>query len=320
MHPASPTTSPASDPTIRDTRPRRRLRSIAIWLIAVLLGFGAVILFTPHSTSFPPLPNPNGYDKLIGAAARISPLPGSLRDLAPGRLAEYVEANKPALDDLRRLLDLPSAVPVEMGEDWYIRHSPNMITQKQAAQALAAEATLRQRQGDYAGALEDCLDLLRFSQATSRGGIRPHILSGMACEGIAFQVLGLFGANLELAELRKALTQLQKHDAQRDPWPDVARRTSEWARKSYPISLRLMFWFQSIMPHSGPTADEKLEARYLKQMTDDRRFVLRLAARAFALERGRDPKTVEELVPGFLDKLPVDPVTGRALALPAEAK
>src|SRR5262245_26658585 len=168
MEPGRTSTSSAPDPAVRDARRRRKLRSIAIWLIVALLGFGGVALFAPRSTSFRPLPlpSPNGYDKLIETAAKVSPLPGSL--FASTRLVEYVSTNKPALDELRRNLVLPAAVPVEAGEDWYIRQSPNEIKVRQAALALAAEATLRQRQGDYTGALEECLDLLKFSQATSR--------------------------------------------------------------------------------------------------------------------------------------------------------
>jgi hypothetical protein len=285
-----------------------------------LLGFGGVVLFAPRSTSFPPLPSPNGYNKIMESAAKISPLPGSLRDLPPARLAEYVSANKSALDELRRKLDLPSAVPVEVGQDWYIGQSPNMINQKQAALALAAEATLRQRQGDYVGALQECLDLLKFSRATSRGGLSTHFMSGTACEAVAFQVLGLFMDKLDPKDLHRTLRRLEELDGERESWREAARRDREWARKSYPVSERFAWWFQSILPHSGPTADERMEARYLKQLTDHRRFLLRLAARTFALERGRDPKTVEELVPGFLQHLPVDPATGRAFTPPADAK
>jgi hypothetical protein len=290
-----------------------------------LLGFGGVVLFAPRSTSFPPLPSPNGYNKIMESAAKISPLPGSLtpgslRDLPPARLAEYVSANKSALDELRRKLDLPSAVPVEVGQDWYIGQSPNMINQKQAALALAAEATLRQRQGDYVGALQECLDLLKFSRATSRGGLSTHFMSGTACEAVAFQVLGLFMDKLDPKDLHRTLRRLEELDGERESWREAARRDREWARKSYPVSERFAWWFQSILPHSGPTADERMEARYLKQLTDHRRFLLRLAARTFALERGRDPKTVEELVPGFLQHLPVDPATGQTFTLPADAK
>ena len=320
MEPASTTSSAVQDPPRRDSLPGRRRRHIAIWSTAAALGVVGVVLFAPRSTSFPPLPSPNGYDKLIEAAAKISPLPGSLRDLAPARLAEYVEGNKQALDELRRRLGLPSAVPIEVGEEWYIHQLPNMINQKQAALALAAEATLCQRQSDYVGALQECLDLIKFSRATSRGGLHTHFMSGMACEAVAFQVLGLFMDKLDPKELRRTLRQLDELDGERESWREAARRDREWARKSYPVSLRFVSWFDSVRPHSGPTSDEKLEARYLKQLTDNRRFMLRLAARTFALERGRDPKTVEELVPGFLHQLPVDPATGRPFTLPADAK
>jgi hypothetical protein len=47
-----------------------------------------------------------------------------------------------------------------------------------------------------------------------------------------------------------------------------------------------------------------------------RQLLVGLAAHAFELEKERSPKTVTELVPGYLKAAPHDPFTGKELILP----
>jgi hypothetical protein len=47
-----------------------------------------------------------------------------------------------------------------------------------------------------------------------------------------------------------------------------------------------------------------------------RQLLLVLVARTFELEKGRPPKTMAELVPGYLKVAPLDPFTGKEMNLP----
>jgi len=49
-----------------------------------------------------------------------------------------------------------------------------------------------------------------------------------------------------------------------------------------------------------------------------KRLLIDLAVRAHELERGRPPKSWNELVPDFLESVPVDPETGVKLTIHSE--
>ena len=44
-----------------------------------------------------------------------------------------------------------------------------------------------------------------------------------------------------------------------------------------------------------------------------RKLMIDLAARAYELETGHPPKSIAELVPGYLKAMPLDPVTGTSM-------
>jgi hypothetical protein len=59
-----------------------------------------------------------------------------------------------------------------------------------------------------------------------------------------------------------------------------------------------------------------VEKEYQTRALEIRRLMLVVASRAFELEKERKPLRASELVPVYLQALPVDPATGAALELP----
>jgi hypothetical protein len=273
----------------------------------------------PRKSSFPPLPDPNGYDVLVRAAARVIRNTNSVKEPTPEELAALVATNKAALLELRRGLEMPSAVPVMMSEDWFASETPNLMSLKGAAIAMVAEIRHRQGQGDLAGALSESCDLLRFGQAISRHGVWIDVLVGTACEAMAVRCMTNLLAGLTAEQCRDAVGRLERHESQRESSDEIAGREREWQRKTYGFTARFQQAYKEHIQGEEPLGKmfvPDVEKDYHTRALAARRLMLAAASRAFELERGRKPQRISELVPDYLRAVPIDPASHAPLELP----
>lgn len=296
--------------------PRKRM--IAILGVFIVLGVAAIIVFAPSGkTAFPPLPQPNGYDVLARAAANIVSTDRTIKELTSSELAQFVATNKAAIDQIRRGLDLPSAVPVEMSENWFSTHNNRLMNLKAAALAMNAEALLLYQQGDSAGALNDCMDLLRFGRAIQSHGTAIDFLVGSACEVIGANQMTNILARLSVADCKRAAKALEQHEATREPLQHIERREAEWSRRTFGLWARVRLMIQSRSLRPGKEWDFMWDGDYNRRTRAVRLVSIKLASRAFEMERGRKPQTVADLIPEFLSAVPLDPVSQQPLELPS---
>ena len=148
-----------------------KLSHKGILLIAAAILASGVFFTVPQRSHFPELPNPNGYDVLVREAARITRDSSILKEMTSNQLAALVTTNEAVVRDIRKALSLPSVVPVQMNEQWISSLSRILPNLKASAQAMDAEAKLWHQKRDYTNSLALCLDQVRFSHATMRGGV-----------------------------------------------------------------------------------------------------------------------------------------------------
>ncbi len=276
-----------------------------------------ILLLYPRKSLFPPLPEPNGYDVLVQAAAKITRSHTNLKEMAPSELAALVATNQAALRELRRGLELPCAVPVVMNEGWMGTQVTNMASLKAAALAMDAEAFFLTQQGDVQGALNGCLDVLRFGQAISRHGLLINFLVGSAYEVMAVRRMTNLVTTLNAAQCRRAAIALQEHESQREPLDEISHRDREWSRRTFGLfaQIREMIEARSLDPWKTFRFFD-VEKDYQKRALEVRFTMLRLAGRAFELERGHKPTRASELVPDYLRAVPSHPQSRAPLELP----
>jgi hypothetical protein len=109
--------------------------------------------------------------------------------------------------------------------------------------------------------------------------------------------------------------------AARSPWPQPLVLTREYdslavEQASVKAPLGLGKWFSP--SKSGGSMRQNLIGA-AREAARIRAAVVALAAVRFRQEAGRRPKTLEELVPAQLEKLPTDPFTGRSLHMQEKA-
>jgi hypothetical protein len=294
---------------------RRYVAAICLLLVAV----AGVFWFRTPASSFPPIPQPNGYDALTRASANLRRLPGSVNQLSTEQLAEAMANNRAALEELGRSMLLPGVVPVQMSETWFTVHTPELMSLKTAAVVLDAEAELKSRMGDTSGALLAALDGLRLGEAVQRGGVLIDFLVGSACEVIAVRRMTNRMADLGMQECKRAVQALQEYETRRESIDAIQRREKEWSRRTFSIFKRItvMIQFRSLRPDNDPgSLAPDVVKDYNARTREARLALLRLAAHAYTLERGTPPARPADLVPAYLQQLPLDPATGKPLDLP----
>ncbi len=294
---------------------RWSLLGICLLLVAVV---GVLLLYTSPS-SFPPVPQPNGYDALTRAASKLRRPPETMKKISTERLAEEMVGNRAALEELRRALQVPGVVPVRMSESWFDVHTTELMNLKAAAVVMDADAELRSRRGDTNGALLSALDGLRLGQAVQRGGVLIDFLVGSACEAIAVRRLTNLMAGLGVEDCKQALLALQEHEARRDSLEAVQKREKEWSRRTFGVLKRIEMAIRSRSLRPDKNLDflmPNVVKDYNSRTREVRLVLLRMAARAQTLERGIAPAKAADLVPAYLQRLPLDPETGKPLDLP----
>ena len=265
-----------------------------------------------------PLPDPNGYDVLVRAAAKLT-----LNDKKPttNELAPLLATNKAALLELRGALDLPSAVPVPMGDQWIalIAQTTNTAHLRFAAATMVVEIFHRQRQGDLAGALDEWCDLLRYGQAVSRYGVMIDVLVRTACEAMAVRTMTNLLSSLNAEQCKRAANQLERHELQRESFDEIIGREKEWQRKTLSLAARLEEAFEIHILGQKPPGRifvPDVEKECHSRALELRRLMLAVASRAFELERRQKPQRASDLVPVYLRTLRTEPVSGVVLQLP----
>ncbi len=302
----------------RHTRMKLNRGHRGILLSAGAILAGAVFLSFPQHSHFPDQPSPNGYDLLVRGAARIT-RPSSLKEMSSNQLAEVVATNRAALQDLRKASALPSIVPVQMSEEWIASQTTSLVNLKASAQAMDAEAYFWRLKGDYTNALALCIDQLRFSHATMRGGVLINYLVGSACEVIAVRRMTNLLSELNAGQCRQAAHFLEELESQRDSFDEIYARELEWQRRTYSVFVRLSAGFKKhVLRQTDPIGEMAgdSEKEYGLRTLECRRLLLKLAAHAYELETGERPSDVSKLIPAHLHEAPRDPSTGEALKLP----
>ena len=100
------------------------------WLVvAALISIAGILILTvalnrPGRSVFPPVPQPNGYDLLCAAAARLE-ADGVIPNRTGARtndLAAVIQTNQEALAEIQKALEVPGAVPLKVGTEWFEGH------------------------------------------------------------------------------------------------------------------------------------------------------------------------------------------------------
>jgi hypothetical protein len=284
----------------------------ALILIAVVVS----LLFpTPPPPPLKSLPNPNGYDTFVKAAAMIPPGPANFGKLDHDGLLAFVENNTNALQLARTGLSLECQVPLEFSQAFIGAHINDLAGMKHLSEAFAAEAKLADMENRPQDAAKSCLDAIHLGAEAGRGGLLIHELVGLAMESIGTRQLQRLPGRLDAAACRETVKTLESIDTRREPWKDIWEREHEWSRRAAPdFRTRIIYLLNYRFSMKAVAA--KAETRYNERVAEVRRMMIQFAELAFEQEKHQKAKGFADLVPDYLKAVPLDPETHTNMVFP----
>jgi hypothetical protein len=281
----------------------------------ILIGFGLVFWglkaanwSAKHGHTLPPPPHPNGYEEILSAAEWLKPLPKDLIELSADEVQQLAEQNRPAVELAKKALRLDSAVPLEPTKIWNEKHLDDLTRLKQLTVAIGMESRTQMLAGNTNESARCDLDLIRLAQTTRRGGLMIDGITSLGIETIGAASLHGKISRLDAAGCRELAAALETICVQREK-PEVIIATEKaWSAQRF----GLVHWIGGIVARTANHKnDQRLVTRSHAAGNQLQRLLLRLAARAYALENQHPPTLISELVPTYLKSVPRDFETGK---------
>lgn len=282
------------------------LKIAGIFLVLLVISVVLWLVLPPG----PDLPRtwqgPNGYSNLIQAAKLIqSSLPKDPNDTPMEELQAFVNKQKDALALAREGLAKPCHVVVDYSADYLFQHPAHLAELKRLAQAMIAEGKLADRQHRPADALRAYSDTILISKATCQGGDVIDKLVSLAMDAIACRHLTELVENLNAAEAKTAIKNLADYDAQEEPMENIMQQEKIFVHRAYGLKERFAYLFTFPQRQAMETNIRKKSETGARER---RQLMVNLAARAFEVEKGAPPASLQDLSPAYLKTIPPEAV------------
>lgn len=259
--------------------------------------------------------NPNGYDDLLQAAERLSNVLVPFADeTPPASAAAFVARHQAALRQIRTGLSRECQVPLSYTFDY---PSADFGKVRQLARALDLEAEVASNEGRMADAARIGLDCMRLGNAVSRGGLKIHWLVGNSMESYGFRRIVEARHSLNADECREVAEAIHVIDLESETLDAVQQRDHAWSQRVFGWSHTLA---RAVCALVGVAHETDLTGTSIRNEASTRLLQTDLAILTFQLEYSRHPDDLDELVPGLLRKIPVDPYCDKPLVYRREGK
>ena len=276
----------------------------------ILLGAGAYgIVKLNRKAPLPPLPSPNGNDDFVKAQKLLVGNPADFERGSLEELRKHLTENAEVLKLVREGLAKQCRVPLLFSTNYLTLRSLSDV--KRVTRLLEAEGRLAELERRTNDAVRIYLETIRYGQESCRGGVMIDHLVGIACGTIGINALQQLTSTLDAATCRATAVQLQQLERQQESPKDVLRNEAEWVRRTIPVWQRV----PAMIPLVSLTrrAQNNFMTRCNQSGLQLKRLIVDQAVRAYELDRGQHPKSLDQLVPDYLDAVPVDPATGTKL-------
>ena len=290
----------------------RKTRAVLLGAIGVL-GIACllvVVFLSGHGSGYPPLPNPNGYDDFIRAGQAVVGDPADYSDLDQPALAALISSNAEPLHLIEIGLTRRCSYPTESGVTNFSSTIGDLGNLKHLAQLLRAQGRLAEMENKPEEAARAYVTGLRFGNEICRGGFLINRLVGIACEAIAGSPLTKLAGKLNCEQARPLLAQLETMDQERVTFQEVRETEKrmffhEMVRQHNPAQMVIGWW-------EARTTLRRTETRHNAAVAHERLLLIELALRCYQSEHGTPPTTLDQLVPSYLQHVPLDPFSGQA--------
>lgn len=276
-----------------------------------------VVFFYRPAPDLPPLPTPNGYGFFVKAGKELSEAAASYYEVETNSIAQLgalIAANSESRRLLSEGVQLNAGVPFYGIDDadWI----GSVMGMKHLARLQASEARLARLKGATNEAAQIAIKIVEFGQASARGGPMIHYLVGIACSGQGFVQLKRVIPGLTSAQCRDVMRRLKQLGENQETAEAVIDAERAWMQYNHGHkgSFALMWEKRSLRPFEQFRVQTQGKRDQFIRWIEEARILV--AAQAHLMEKGSVPASVEALAPNYLRSVPIDPETGKPMALP----
>ena len=282
-------------------------------VLAILVPVVTLLVWAYSLASVQPtpvaIPNPNGYEKLLEAAAVIEGDaewdPDAIVESDIEELMVFVDQNGEAIELARAALQHKSVVP---GLGMAIANELHEM--RKIARTFAAAGRLAEFQGDDTAAIDFYVDCIRVGQSVQRGGILLHVLVGVEYENVGLNRLRELEHQLDTKQRIALCRTLHDLEIQRETAEELVARGKQLAIDT--LGWMAILGMRSVL-NFEQTAESTLQI--VGRCDLQRRLLMaELAIEAYRNETGALPESLDVLVPDFLPEVLDNPFDGRPIS------
>jgi hypothetical protein len=286
--------------------PRKTRTTWAVALVALVIGALAWVIFAlTRPAVVPSLPNPNGYDDFVKAAASISGNIDNLKDLDHDGLRSMISSNAEALRLVRRGLSYRCSFPTAVAITNFGSMIGDLGKLRAVTLLLRAEGRLAELDDHPVAAATNYLEAIRLGIEISRGGFVVNRMIGVAFEAIGGIPLSKLVSRLNCEQARALLPELERLDQNRVAFEEIQHNerqlmVHELLKNSSPLSWPIQWW-------QVRQINKSTEAKHNATVAHERLLLLELALRCYRCDQGKAAVRLDELIPRYLHQVPQDP-------------
>jgi hypothetical protein len=287
----------------------RRILIIVSAAVGVVLVAAATITFLFGRTSSPILPNPNGYDDLLKAGELVVGKLDEISDLDHDGIRALLSTNAEPLRLLR--IGCECQVPTETTITNFTGVMTDLINLKALAKLLLAEGRLAEKENRFGDAARSYVDAIHIGVEMSRGGLMINRLVGIACEAMGAKPLTTLIPKLGCDQIQPIISNLEQIETNTVTWNEVVINENRFARAQmgiYPNPIKLVseLW-------QARTTRQQAHLRHDLAAAHFRLIIVELTLRCYQSEQGHAPTQLTELIPRYLQRVPLDPFSNSPL-------
>lgn len=282
-------------------------------LIAALPLFVFIRLMQPPPIPRGEAPNPNGFSEIAAAGQNLDVRLINLAYESPqDQVAVEVTRLKAHFDVGERGVRTPCVVPLTYTMDDI--DTDYFSSCRTLARAFSARAGVALSEGRIDDAIRDFDNNLKLANACHTGGIAIHYLVALAIDGYAHGDVWNARETFDQGQCKELIASLQHALDSADSTERMLQRERAWTANATGFYSQLSLILADLQ--GGPYIDRLVVKRFEPRRRAALELLkLELAIREFVVEHDRLPAALEDLVPKWIDKIPVDPFdpTGGAL-------
>ena len=293
--------------------------------LSLIVGMPSVYCYYRLMTPLPipqiELPSPNGYDDLVAAGK-----------LADSRLInfwgetpiEQLVAGLPKFANVyeRAELGFSRTVRVPVKFESYDVDVDSCGALRSLARAFGARGDVHLASGDIEKTMDDYLTISMLGSQSRNGGVLIHWMVATAIDGVGEHALYQIHKQMNASQCLRAIETYAEIESSTDSLEKILYRERVWCERAYGFYGRLSVILDDLV-EEGHWSNLQIENVIAPRYRAKHQLLLTtLAIRAYDDVHGTLPTNLAQLVPEFLEQLPLDPfdVAGGALRYQANGE